>query len=64
MMLVQLLVSRPFNDGTLATVTNQESDVLFQVDVTGAISAINSLPFPVINTVHMAGGTVPFNGPI
>ena len=56
-------VSRPFNDGTLATVTNQESDVLFQVDVTGAISAINSMPFPVINTVHMAGGTVPLQWP-
>ena len=31
-------VSRPFNDGTLSTVTNQDSDVLFQVDVTGAIT--------------------------
>jgi hypothetical protein len=56
-------ISRPFNDGTLATVTNQDSDVLFQVDVTDAISAINSLPFPVINTVHMAGGTVPLQWP-
>lgn len=56
-------ISRPFNDGTLATVTNQPTDILFQVDVDGAISAINTLPFPVINTVHMAGGTVPLQWP-
>ncbi|MFI5236405.1 MAG: T9SS type A sorting domain-containing protein [Ignavibacteriales bacterium] len=56
-------ISRPFNDGTLATVTNQPTDVVFQVDVNGAISAINSLPFPVINTVHVAGGTSPLQWP-
>lgn len=56
-------VSRPFNDGTLETVTNQATDVLFQVDVDGAISAINTLPFPVINTVHIAGGTQPLQWP-
>jgi hypothetical protein len=57
------IVSRPFNDGTLATVTNQESQVLFQVDVDGAVSAINNQPFTVINTVHMAGGTSPLQWP-
>jgi Secretion system C-terminal sorting domain len=56
-------VSRPFNDGTLSTVTNQETEVLFQVDVHGAVSAINGLPFPVINTVHLAGGTSPLQWP-
>ena len=56
-------VSRPFNDGTLATVTNQDTDVLFQVDCNGAISSINTLPFPVVNTVHLAGGTAPLQWP-
>jgi hypothetical protein len=56
-------VSRAFNDGTLETVTNQPSEVLFTVDCNGAISAINSQPFTVINTVHMAGGTPPLQWP-
>jgi hypothetical protein len=55
--------ARPFNDGTLSTVTNQETEVVFQVDVRGAVSAINSLPFPEINTVHLAGGTYPLQWP-
>jgi hypothetical protein len=59
----EAIISRPFNDGTLATVTNQDTDVLFQVDVNGAISAINNQPFPVINTVHIAGGTEPLQWP-
>jgi len=60
-------VSRAFNDGTLETVTNQETDVLFQVDVDGAIvngvNCTNGQPFPVINTVHIAGGTPPLQWP-
>lgn len=56
-------ISRPFNDGTLSTVTNQATDVLFQVDCRGAVSAINTLPFPEINTVHIAGGTSPLQWP-
>jgi hypothetical protein len=56
-------ISRAFNDGTLATVTNQPTDFLFQVDVNGAISAITNNPFPVINTVHLAGGTSPLQWP-
>jgi len=59
----EAFVSRPFNDGTLATVTNQETEFLFQVDVDGAISAISNNPFPVINTVHLAGGTQPLQWP-
>jgi len=59
----EALESRPFNDGTLATVTGQPTDVLFQVDCNGAISAINTLPFPVVNTVHLAGGTSPLQWP-
>jgi len=57
------LESRAFNNGTLSSVTNQPTDVLFQVDVNGAVSAINNLPFPVINTVHLAGGTQPLQWP-
>jgi hypothetical protein len=60
-------VSRAFNDGTLSTVTNQETIVLFQVDVDGALvngaQCTNGQPFPVINTVHLAGGTQPLQWP-
>lgn len=59
----EALIARPFNDGTLQTVTNQATDVLFQVDVNGAVSAINNQPFTVINTVHIAGGTAPLQWP-
>jgi hypothetical protein len=59
----EALESRAFNDGTLSTVTNQPTEVLFQVDVNGAISALNNQPFTVINTVHLAGGTQPLQWP-
>jgi len=59
----ECLIARPFNDGTLQTVTNQPTDVLFQVDVAGAVSAINNQPFTVVNTVHLAGGTSPLQWP-
>jgi len=44
----EVTVARAFNDGTLQTVTNQPTDVLFTVDCNGAISAINNQPFTVI----------------
>ncbi len=56
-------VTRAFNDGTLSTVTNQPTNILFQVDVDGAVSALNNQPFTVINTVHLAGGTQPLQWP-
>jgi hypothetical protein len=56
-------VSRAFNDGTLQTVTNQPTEVLFTVDCNNAVSAINNQPFPVVNTVHIAGGTPPLQWP-
>ena len=63
----EALISRAFNDGTLSTVTNQETDVLFQVDVDGAVvngaNCTNGQPFPSINTVHIAGGTPPLQWP-
>ena len=59
----EAVVARPFNDGTLSTVTNQDTEVLFQIDVHNAVSAINNQPFPVINTVHLAGGTEPLQWP-
>ncbi|MDH3268573.1 MAG: T9SS type A sorting domain-containing protein [Ignavibacteria bacterium] len=59
----EALEARPFNDGTLTTVTNQPTDILFQVDVDGAVSALNNQPFTVINTVHLAGGTSPLQWP-
>jgi hypothetical protein len=61
----EVTLSNPFNGGTLATVTNQETDVLFQVDVNNAMSICNVTPepFPAINTVHIAGGTSPLQWP-
>jgi len=56
-------ISRGFNDGTFETVTNQETTIQFTVDCNGAHSAINGLPFPVINTCHIAGGTAPLQWP-
>ena len=56
-------VSRAFNDGTLSTVTNQATTVVFSVDCNGAVSALNGLPFPAVNTVHIAGGTQPLQWP-
>ena len=56
-------IARPFNDGTLQTVTNQPTEVLFQVDVNGAVSAINNQAFTLVNTVHIAGGTSPLQWP-
>jgi hypothetical protein len=56
-------ISRVFNDLSLTTVTNQETTILFTVDTDGAVSAINGLPFPVVNTVRLAGGTFPLQWP-
>jgi len=56
-------ISRAFNDATHETVTNQETTIKFMVDCNGAVSAINGLPFPVINTCHIAGGTYPLQWP-
>jgi hypothetical protein len=62
-----VLVSRAYNDGTLATVTNQETEFLFQVDCNNAIvngaSCNNGQPFPAVHTVHLAGGTQPLQWP-
>jgi hypothetical protein len=56
-------VSRAFNDATLNTVTNQETTIQFTVDCNGAQSFLNGQPFPVINTCHIAGGTLPLQWP-
>ena len=56
-------ISRSFNDATLTTVTNQETTIQFTVDCNGAVSYLNGLPFPVINTCHIAGGTLPLQWP-
>jgi len=56
-------ISRAFNDATLETVTNQETTIQFTVDCINANSFINGLPFPVINTCHIAGGTLPLQWP-
>jgi hypothetical protein len=63
----EAFISRAFNDGTLATVTAQETVVLFQVDVDGALvsggQCTNGQPFSSIDSVHLAGGTPPLQWP-
>lgn len=56
-------ISRAFNDATLSTVTNQATTITFEVDCNNAISFINGLPFPAINTVRLAGGIPPLQWP-
>jgi len=38
-------ISRAFNDATLETVTNQETEITFEVDCNNAVSYINGQPF-------------------
>ena len=56
-------ISRAFNDGSITTLTNQESEVTFRVDVTNATSFINGQPFTIINSVVLAGGVAPLQWP-
>lgn len=56
-------ILRAFNDATLQTVTNQETTITFEVDCNNAISFINGLPFPVINSCRLAGGIPPLQWP-
>jgi hypothetical protein len=55
--------STSFNNGTLDNVINQPCNMKFTVYTTGAVSIINTLPFPVINTVHIAGSALPLQWP-
>ncbi len=53
-----------FNDVTRATVLNQPATLKYTVFVPpGAVSAINGQPFPVVNTVHIAGSALPLQWP-
>jgi hypothetical protein len=56
-------ISRPFNDATINTVTNQPTEIQFTVNCNGAVSYLTGQPFPVINTCHIAGGTAPLQWP-
>jgi|WetSurSiteA1Bulk_404760.scaffolds.fasta_scaffold05387_4 hypothetical protein len=56
-------ISRAFNDGTFTTVTNQETEITFEVDCNNAISYLDGQPFPVVNTCRLAGGTYPLRWP-
>jgi len=57
------LVSRSFNDGSVSTLTNQESTIKFSVDVNNAVSAINGQPFTVVNSVVLCGANPPLQWP-
>jgi hypothetical protein len=55
--------SAAFNDASLATVLNQPATIKFTVNTVGARSIINGQPFPVVNTVHIAGSALPLQWP-
>jgi len=55
--------SGAFNDASLATVLNQPATIKFTVYTQGAISVVNGQPFPVVNTVHIAGSALPLQWP-
>jgi hypothetical protein len=55
--------SASFNNGSITTVLNAPCTIKFTVNMTGAVSAINGLAFPVLNTVHIAGGALPLKWP-
>lgn len=61
--LLSAYFSASFNDGTLDNVINQPCSITFTVNTNGATSAINFNPFPVINTVHIAGSALPLQWP-
>jgi photosystem II stability/assembly factor-like uncharacterized protein len=56
--------SGSFNDASLATVLNQPATIKFTVNTNGAVSIINGQPFPVVNTVHIAGSALPLQWPL
>jgi hypothetical protein len=56
-------ISRTFNDATLATITNFPVTIKFTVNMTGAISAVNLLPFPSIDDVRICGANAPLQWP-
>lgn len=56
-------ISRTFNDATLSTITNFPVTIKFTVNMAGAISAINTLPFPSIDDVRICGANAPLQWP-
>jgi len=60
----EALISRPFNDATLSTVTLTDSTVItFSVDVSNAKGYNSGQPFPAITDVILAGGISPLQWP-
>ncbi|HEX7357869.1 MAG TPA: carbohydrate-binding module family 20 domain-containing protein [Ignavibacteriaceae bacterium] len=56
-------IPRTFNDATLSTVTNFPVTIKFTVNMAGAVSAINLLPFPSIDDVRLCGANAPLQWP-
>lgn len=56
-------ISRTFNDATLSTVTNFPVTIKFAVNMNGAISSVNLLPFPSIDDVRICGANAPLQWP-
>jgi hypothetical protein len=52
-----------FNNGSLDNVINQSCDITFTVNTNDAHSSVNGNPFPVVNTVHIAGSALPLQWP-
>lgn len=56
-------IERGFNNLDLSNVTNFPVTIKFTVNMAGAISAINTLPFPSIDDVRIAGANAPLQWP-
>ncbi|MBI5476968.1 MAG: T9SS type A sorting domain-containing protein [Ignavibacteriales bacterium] len=55
--------SASYNDGTLDNVINQPCAITLTVNTNGARSIVSGNPFPVVNTVHVAGSALPLQWP-
>ena len=55
--------SAPFNNGTLESVLNQPCTVKLTVYTVGARSSVSGNPFPVVNTIGVAGSSSPLKWP-
>ena len=52
---------RTFNDLDVNTITNYSANILFQVDVTSAVSSVTGSAFPSVDNVVVAGANAPLS---
>jgi len=56
-------INKSFNNGTLESVINQSCTIKFTCFTGGATSAISNNPFPIVNSVWIAGSAQPLQWP-